>query len=164
MYIRSKDHEDSLLIKRLDVSAISGSNVEADMIKDEDWGYGPNKTHIMPSSKENDFHKRDPYGCSPNRKHLWEIDDFYYCSIIGTCLTISEQKKILAKEHIPYKDLSLPEIHCIIVSNCQDENSISRRLNNLLNQKYRKEILDLSDYSEEERLTLWEKKLKVGDI
>ncbi|MEA3224215.1 MAG: DUF2325 domain-containing protein [Thermodesulfobacteriota bacterium] len=164
MNIRLKNQEDSSLIENLKVSTIGERNIGADMIEDEDWGYGPNKTHIMPSSKENDLHKRDPYGCSPNRRHLWEIENFYHCSIIGTCLTIFEQKKILAKEHIPYKKLTLPEIHSIMVSNCQEENNLSRRLNNLLNQKYRKEILDLSDYSEEELLTLWEKKLKVGDI
>ncbi|MEA3224068.1 MAG: hypothetical protein U9P49_13020 [Thermodesulfobacteriota bacterium] len=48
MNIRLKNQEDSSLIENLKVSTIGERNIGADMIETEDWGYGPNKTHIMP--------------------------------------------------------------------------------------------------------------------
>ena len=101
---------------------------------------------------------------SKKRKTLWEINDFYHCSTIGTCLTLSEQRSILAKEKINYKNYSLFEIHSIMISKARSENRISRRMNNLLNQKYRREILEFSNYDEREFLSIWNEKLEVGQI
>lgn len=114
--------------------------------------------------KESEFHEENPCEGSKKRKSLWEIDHFYHCSIIGTCLTISEQKKILAKEKIFYKHFCLFEIHGVMISNAKNENNISRRINNLLNQKYRKEIQDYSDCDEQTLFSIWGEKLKKGDI
>jgi hypothetical protein len=99
-----------------------------------------------------------------SRKPIWRINHFYHCSTIGTCLTLAEQRKILAKEKIPHKQYRLYEIHGMMISMAKSENSISRRTNNLLNQKYREEILEFSDCNEREFLSIWDEKLEVGDI
>ena len=101
---------------------------------------------------------------SEGRKSLWEINDFYHCSTTGTCLTLSEQRNILAKEKINYKNYSLFEIHSIMISKAKSENRISRRMNNLLNQKYRRELLEFSGCDERKFRTIWNKNLEVGDI
>jgi hypothetical protein len=114
--------------------------------------------------KEIGAHEKKICTFSSKRKSLWEIDDAYHCSIAGTCLTMSEQKKILAKERILYKHLRAFDIHSIVLSKTREENRISRRVNNLLNRKYRKEILELSDCDEESFLSIWDEKLKIGEV
>ena len=114
--------------------------------------------------KEIEFHEENSCKGPKKRKSLWEIDHFYHCSIIGTCLTISEQKKILTKEKIFYKNFSSFEIHGIMISKARDENRISRRVDNLLNRKYSREILDYSDCDEQKVLSVWDEKLKAGGI
>ena len=101
---------------------------------------------------------------SNKRKSLWEIDQVYLCSIAGTCLTMFEQKKILVKERILYKHLRPFDIHSIMLSKAKEENRISRRVNDLLNRKYRKEILEFSDCDEDRFLSIWDEKLKVGEV
>ena len=113
---------------------------------------------------EVELHEENPGQSSEKRKSLWEISVFYHCSIIGTCLTIPEQKKMLAKEKIPYKNYSLYDIHSTILLNAREENRISCRITKLLNRKYRSEILDTSDCDEGEFLSIWGEKLKVGEI
>ncbi|MBE9570361.1 MAG: DUF2325 domain-containing protein [Proteobacteria bacterium] len=114
--------------------------------------------------KEFGFHKESPCKGLKKRKSLWEIDHFYHCSIIGTCLTISEQEKILTKEKIFYKNFTLFEIHGIMISKAKEESRISRRVNNLLNRKYRKEVLEFSDCDERTLLSIWDEKLETGEI
>lgn len=114
--------------------------------------------------KEVEFLKEDTGQASKKRRSLWEIHDCYHCSIIGTCLTISEQKKILTKEKIFCKGLSLYDIHSIMLLNSRKENCISRRLNNLLNKKYSKEIEEFSDCDERQFLSIWDERLKTGEI
>jgi len=113
---------------------------------------------------EVELHEENPGQSSEKRKSLWEISVFYHCSIMGTCLTIPEQKKMLAKEKIPYKNYSLYDIHSTILLNAREENRISCRITKLLNRKYRREILDTSDCDEGEFLSIWGEKLKVGEI
>ena len=108
--------------------------------------------------------KEDPGRSSKKMRSLWEIHDCYHCSIIGTCLTISEQKKILTKEKISYKGFSLYDIHSTMLLNSREENCLSRRLNNLLNKKYSKEILEFSDCDERRFLSIWDERLKTGEI
>ncbi len=114
--------------------------------------------------KEVGPHEKKFCEVSNKRKPLWEIDYVYHCSIAGTCLTMFEQKKILAKEKVLYRHLRAFDIHTIILSKAKEENRISRRVNDLLNRKYRKEVLELSDCDEDNFLSIWEKKLKVGEI
>lgn len=101
---------------------------------------------------------------SDGRKSIWQVDDIYHCSIIGTCLTLSEQKKLLAKEKCSTKGYSPYEIHRFMISKAKNENRISRRTNNLLNQKYDKEISEFSQCSEWKFLSTWNEKLKTGQI
>jgi len=114
--------------------------------------------------KEIGHHEENSRKVSKKRKPLWEIDQVYHCSIAGTCLTMSEQKKILAKEKILYKHLRPFDIHSIMLSKAKEENRISRRVNDLLNRKYRKEILELSDCDEAKFLSIWDEKFKVGEV
>ena len=113
---------------------------------------------------EVELYKEDPGQSSKKRRSLWEIHDCYHCSITGTCLTISEQKKILTKEKISCRGFSLYDMHSAVLLNSREENRISRRVNNLLNKKYSKEILELSDCDERQFLSIWDERLKTGEI
>ena len=67
------------------------------------------------------------------RRAIWQINEFYYCATIGTCLTLSEQKKILAKEKCDPGRYNSYEIHCVMIAQAKSENSVSRRINSFLN-------------------------------
>ncbi len=98
------------------------------------------------------------------RRAIWQINDFYYCATIGTCLTLSEQKKILAKEKCDPGRYTPYEIHCVMISQAKSENRISRRMNTLLNHKYREEIREFSGCDERVFLPIWNKRLAEGKI
>jgi len=107
--------------------------------------------------------KEDPRE-QDNRRAVWDVNSFYHCSTIGTCLTLSEQKKILKKEKIDIRNRSSYQIHCIVLSNIETENRLSRKINNLLDRKYQNEIVDFSDLKEQDFLSIWNRRLKTGQI
>jgi hypothetical protein len=98
------------------------------------------------------------------RKNIWEISSNFFCLVVGTCLSFEDQKRILKKVKISYKELNLFEIHQLMVQEIQTGNQLSRRVNNYLNQKYRTEVVTLNDLDEQDFLTVWEKKMETGDI
>ncbi len=99
-----------------------------------------------------------------NRKNIWKIDYYSFCPVIGTCLTIEEQKRILKKLKISFKQLRPYEIHKILVQSIQVESQLSRRVNNYLNQKYSHEIATFNNFTEQEFLISWREKMTTGDI
>ena len=112
-----------------------------------------------------DFTAKEAASCRQGkRRSIWEVKSFYHCSTIGTCLTLSEQRKILTKEKIDIRNCSLYEMHCIMLSNVGTGNRISRRVNNLLDRKYHDEIVEFSNFKEQEFLSIWNRKLKEGQI
>ena len=55
------------------------------------------------------------------RKRLWEIDRQLHCSIVGTCLTLGELRRIGAKLRIKIPpDTAEYDIHNYFVSNAGD--------------------------------------------
>lgn len=99
-----------------------------------------------------------------NRKNIWEIHDYFACPVIGTCLSLEDQRRILKKAKTSSKQLGIHEIHRLMVAEAQKETSLSRRINNCLNQKYRVEISAFNDYHEQDFLKEWKQRIKTGDI
>jgi hypothetical protein len=98
------------------------------------------------------------------RKRIWEIAEGYACSVCGTCLSLEEQKTILKKVLMEYRNLPDYEIHAIMVQSLNCENKLSRRLDNRLNAKYRYEISQYGDSDEERFRQVWRERLPAGDI
>lgn len=75
-------------------------------------------------------------------KRIWEIETMFRCPIIGFCLSASEQKQIIKKTHKKIKKLSDFDIHEILVKAINDNSSLARRVEKVLNQKYKREIAE----------------------
>lgn len=71
---------------------------------------------------------------------LWRIDPIFKCPVIGTSLTLSEQKQILKKTGLSAKKKSTYEIHEILVAHSDSENRISKKADTLLHRKYGQKI------------------------
>ena len=62
------------------------------------------------------------------RRRKWEIEYFFKCPVIGTCLDIKEQKHILKKAGFSVKKKNLFEIHESMVGNSEGENHLTRKI------------------------------------
>lgn len=91
------------------------------------------------------------------RTKLWEIDDCYHCSIIGTCLTVADLKKIARKNKI---FLSTPKnshsIHSHFVHQAGKHDDISKKMHKYLDNKFNRSIKHFAGAkTEEDLLDFW---------
>jgi hypothetical protein len=101
---------------------------------------------------------------NPSPLRFWEIECFFKCPVIGTCLDIKEQKQILKKAGISVKKKSLFEIHESLVGNSEDENHLTRKIDCRLNKKFKKDITAFFHLEEDKFFRLWKSHLKDGKI
>ncbi|MFP4573406.1 MAG: DUF2325 domain-containing protein [Desulfobacterales bacterium] len=99
-----------------------------------------------------------------NRLKIWEIDMCFRCPIVGGCLTTAEQKSLLKKAGFCIKDKSLYDIHEILVTCCESDNKLSRKLDNLLSRKFNKNAGRLLELDHASFMTYWNKCLSDGDF
>ena len=100
----------------------------------------------------------------PSPLRFWEIEYFFKCPVIGTCLDITEQKQILKKAGISAKRKSLFEIHESMVASSESENSLTHKIECRLNKKFKKEITAFFHLEEDKFFKLWKSHLKDGKI
>ena len=70
------------------------------------------------------------------RMRFWETDDCFKCPVIGICLTLPEQKRLLKKTGLTTKQRNPFEIHELLVAGGDDENRLSRRVDRALERKF----------------------------
>lgn len=99
-----------------------------------------------------------------NRNKYWEIDYVMSCPVVGTCLSLAEQKKILKKSGVSIADFNDYEIHQMLVQSGKNESPISQRVQRALENKYKQEIAELGNCNEEIFLAHWKKGLCQGEI
>ena len=96
------------------------------------------------------------------RRKLWDLKD-YLCSIIGTCLSIDDLKKLGRKTELEVDpSLSTYDLHVLFVQEVSEANHDSRLVNKKLNNKFQlsikqagrvqspDELLDFWHYSKEQ--------------
>ena len=94
------------------------------------------KEQSQESNKDNRVRpeKNDPQ--QPILLKFWEIENMFKCPVVGMCLTYSEQKQVLKKAGISIKRKNQFEIHERLVASSDDENRLSRKVDNLLRRKF----------------------------
>ncbi|SHL51000.1 hypothetical protein SAMN02745216_05282 [Desulfatibacillum alkenivorans DSM 16219] len=95
-------------------------------------------------------------------RRLWETDKIFRCPLMGMCLTVPEQKQVLKKAGISPKGKTLYEIHEILIGSCENQNRLSRKIENLLNRKFLKEADPLRDLDEKAFMDHWESAFRTG--
>lgn len=99
------------------------------------------------------------------RRKLWEARGFQ-CSIIGTCLSRTEIRKLTSKKVFNlHSGLADHEIHSTLVNRAGTKSDASRALHRILETKYRVTITRFAKVTTEpELLELWREHLDAGTI
>jgi len=100
------------------------------------------------------------------RARLAELDGQLHCSIVGTCLSTHELRKLVPKfTGLDSRDASDLEIHHSAVELAIDGGSGAKALHKLLDEHYAAAIRRFDKAADDvELLKLWDEALKCGDI
>lgn len=98
----------------------------------------------------------------PARLRLWEMDSSLKCPIIGMCLSLPEQRQLLKKAGIALKSDSAFELHETLVSRSGDENTLSRRVDRFLHQKYGRKGVEPGSLGAKEIMAHWKAAFREG--
>ena len=100
------------------------------------------------------------------RKKIWEIRGGYHCSIVGTCLSLGELKRICRKAGLSFHGVPAEyEIHSAVVSMADTKGALTQCLQKHLDRKYRTSILRFAKArSEPDLACLWDQARDSGDI
>lgn len=98
------------------------------------------------------------------RRRIWNIDPSLFCSVCGTCLGLEEQRTLLNKLRIDNQNFSDHEVHAFMVRSLHSDNKVSRRLERLLNNKYRSIVSAYGNCYEKHFMQVWKEHMQTGDI
>lgn len=98
------------------------------------------------------------------RARLADMDQHLHCSVIGTCISPGELRKLMAR-FLFVRDSSDLEVHHEAVSHASQGGPVAKALNKLLDQRHEAVIQRFSKAHEPEALTaLWDEALRQGEI
>ena len=102
---------------------------------------------------------------SGRRIKIWELPDTQ-CSIVGTCLSLGELRKIARKTGVELrKNVTEYELHGIFVGLCKDECPAAKAVNKLLDKKYERLLRKFSVGKDSETLrVMWDETMQQGII
>ncbi|MCK7578986.1 MAG: DUF2325 domain-containing protein [Chromatiales bacterium] len=100
------------------------------------------------------------------RRKLWEIPHKYHCPIIGTCLGVSELRRLGARFDRRKQERPTDyEIHVSFVAAADERNDLSQATHKLLEKKYAGIVGRFAKVrSVEELLALWSEALGAGEV
>jgi hypothetical protein len=100
------------------------------------------------------------------RARLAELDGHLHCSIIGTCLSTHELRKLVPKfTGLDRRDASDLEIHHSAVELAIEGGPAAKALHKLLDERYAAAIRRFDKAADDvDLLALWDEALKNGDI
>jgi len=100
------------------------------------------------------------------RTKLHQLDDRFHCSIIGTCLTLKELRRLYRKlKFITKSPLTDHDLHRIFVGIAGETSYANRRLQKYIDEKYQRIIKQFSKVQSVDVLeTLWQEALEKGEV
>ncbi len=105
-----------------------------------------------------------PDSRAQERKPWTQVLKELRCPIIGACLTMGEQRRILRKARVLPKGLEDKDVHGLLVQSGSSDDPLARRVQRRLDAKYRREIREWGVCEESELLARWEAGLRCGEI
>lgn len=102
---------------------------------------------------------------SPERTKLWQLDHDYHCSLIGTCLSLEEVRRLMRPFYSENIDTAHPyELHTAIVTMISYSDYRSKKIQNYLNKKFKKEINKTRKMNADELISEWKCVLGSAEI
>lgn len=100
------------------------------------------------------------------RKKLWQLQARFHCSVIGTCLTLDELRRLCRKANIIFETpVSSHELHSAFVNIAGESAYPSRLLQKHLDSKYKRIIQQfLRVNSADELQILWVEAMESGEV
>ena len=86
---------------------------------------------------------------------VWKVVSNFRCPLIGSCMTIKEQRKILKKTALLKKGDSEFDAHHMLMEYAGNENPVSLKTDRYIRNKYKSAISDYKALREKELATLW---------
>jgi hypothetical protein len=104
-----------------------------------------------------------PFG---SRKKIWEVEGGYHCSIVGTCLSLYDLRKLAAHcKLVMPSSASEYLVHGYFVHEAGRQGPVAKQMQKILDRKYRQALLRFSRVSEPQEIEkLWQEALDEGDI
>ncbi|PCK07098.1 MAG: hypothetical protein COA42_15985 [Alteromonadaceae bacterium] len=101
-----------------------------------------------------------------NRQKLWQIESAYHCSIIGTCLSVTELRQVASKFNLMAESNATDyELHGLFVQSAYLQTDSIRLINRLLEEKYSQTVKQFNNASTElEMAHLWNEAVDNGDV
>jgi hypothetical protein len=103
---------------------------------------------------------------SKGRSKLWDLEDRFHCSVVGTCLSLEELRKLARKLGVPQRIISNDyQLHSAFVGLIGDRSPEARLVNKSLDRKYRASIRQFNTADNTGHLReLWKAALDQGEI
>lgn len=120
-------------------------------------------TNPCPCCHKTDQHTMIKENLTPPRLHFWQMESIFRCPVVGMCLSLSEQKQVLKKCGLSVKKKSAFDIHELLVASAEKAGPVSRRVDNLLNRKYRNRLDELNDREPQLFLNQFRAAFEQGD-
>lgn len=99
------------------------------------------------------------------RRKLWELERHYHCSVIGTCLTLAELRKIKRQlKGIVHALDTDYDLHRVFVVAVQEVTPATRLIHKFLERKYKSAIQKLAKMQPAVFSTYWTMALSTGEI
>lgn len=100
------------------------------------------------------------------RKKLWQLDVRMHCSVVGTCVSLQELRKIAQRARVTFERKTTDhDMHTAFVSISAEKNYPSQLLQKHLDQKFRGTIQQLGKTcSEQEIKQFWSKACEEGNV
>lgn len=106
---------------------------------------------------------------SDQKRRLWEIDNNWHCSIVGTCLTLGDLRRIARKlgykpPDDPYYDVDA-YLHGYFVKLCGKPTIAGKMIEKLLNRRHATAVKKFRKLETVEELAeAWKRSFKEGDV
>ncbi len=102
---------------------------------------------------------------APTRTKIWELAETFHCSVIGTCLSTADLRKILTKLGFAQPGESDHDLHSRAVGLAGQNTQAAKLLHKALDDRHALAIRQFSRvHSEAELRALWQEATQRGDI
>ena len=100
------------------------------------------------------------------RKKLWELEDRFHCSLVGTCLDLVELRRLGRKVGLSSEVLADDyRLHTAFVGIVGERSGAARVVGKHLDRKYRQQVHSLADTEDEAALEkTWKTAVDAGDV